>query len=944
MSEKAVYLLAGGPSSGAKLTEDLRAALAACGKSQPRVAYIGTANGEREAGFQRIYEALMAAGAACVTLVPILSEKATPEEAKRLLTEADVVFLSGGEVEDGMRGLEKFGLVDFLRGLYQNGTVFLGVSAGSIMLGQYWVHWDVEGDDSTARLFPCLGFVPFTFDAHGELEDWCELICALRLLGTGTTGYGLADGGFYRADSAGTLTAFRHNPVLFHHENGGVAALDRGSYDFALRPIIKSKLRVGIACNIKTDRSSDEQAEFDEPATIDAIDAALTAAGFDTVVLEATRDFPRKLMQEKPDIVFNITEGTTGRNRESQVPAMLEYYGIPYTGSDAATLSLALDKALAKQLVQARGVRTPVSFLARHAEDIPVDITFPVLVKPNGEGSSKGISDSCVAANKAELTALIRTLARDYAQELLVEQYIDGREFTVGLMGNGADLQVFAPMEIVYHKRRGRYNVYSYEVKQSFAEYVTYQCPPALPQALQAQMMDAAKTVYETLDCRDFARVDFRLSAENEIFFIEINPLPGLAPGYSDYIMIGAFNGIPYDMLIADVLRSALKRLELENTPQVPDPNSRAYKLFGVEEGAPQWNDWHWQYRNRIADAAELSRVLDMDAQEQETVSRCLNNFRMAITPYYASLIDPHDPCDPIRLQAVPSEQEMRVFPWEMSDPLNEEGSSPVRNIVHRYPDRALFMTTKCCATYCRHCTRRRFVGEEDSAISDEEIREAIDYIRRTPAIHDVLLSGGDPLTLSDERLDYILTQLRGIAHVGVIRIGTRMPVTMPMRITPTLLAVLQKHHPVWINTHFNHPRELTPTAVAACGRIADAGIPLGNQSVLLRGINDNTDTMKELLLGLVKARVRPYYLYQCDLSEGLEHFRTDVRTGIQIIQDLTGRLSGYAIPKLVIDAPGGGGKIPVNPDYLLTLDDEKAVLKNYRGDIYEYPQPCRDL
>ena len=371
--------------------------------------------------------------------------------------------------------------------------------------------------------------------------------------------------------------------------------------------------------------------------------------------------------------------------------------------------------------------------------------------------------------------------------------------------------------------------------------------------------------------------------------------------------------------------------------------NNHIFGLFGVTENSPEWNDWRWQYKNRIADAEKLSSILEMDEAEKKIVSDCLAKFRMAVTPYYASLISPHDPFDPILMQSVPSINEINVFPWEMADPLDEDGSSPVKNIVHRYPDRVLFLVTRCCAMYCRHCTRRRFVGEEDDPITDAEIQNSIAYIRNTPEIRDVLISGGDPLTLSDGQLDCILSQLRGIGHVDTIRIGTRVPVTMPMRITPNLLSILKKHHPLWMNTHFNHPRELTDASVLACAKIVDAGIPLGNQSVLLKSVNDNIDTMKELLLKLIKSRVRPYYLYQCDLSEGLEHFRTDIRSGIKIIQDLTGNISGYAIPKFVIDSPGGGGKIPINPEYIVSMDDKAIVMKNYLGKIYEYPQPSEN-
>lgn len=368
--------------------------------------------------------------------------------------------------------------------------------------------------------------------------------------------------------------------------------------------------------------------------------------------------------------------------------------------------------------------------------------------------------------------------------------------------------------------------------------------------------------------------------------------------------------------------------------------NRRVFDFFDVSETSPEWNDWHWQYKNRIKDVETLSRVCDMSDEEKLGVAECLKKFRMAITPYYASLIDPSAPLDPVRLQAVPSIHETEVWPWEMADPLDEEGESPVKNIVHRYPDRVLFLVTRCCAMYCRHCTRRRLVGEEDYCISEKETQDALDYIRRTPQIRDVLISGGDPLTLSDSKLEHILSELRKIDHVEIIRMGTRVPVTMPMRITPELLAMMKKYQPLWINTHFNHPRELTDASLRACGMIIDAGIPLGNQSVLLKGINDSTATMKELLLKLVKARIRPYYLYQCDLSEGLQHFRTDVRTGINIIRELTGNISGFAVPKFVIDAPGGGGKVPMNPDYIVSMGSDKVVMRNYLGKLYEYPQP----
>lgn len=352
------------------------------------------------------------------------------------------------------------------------------------------------------------------------------------------------------------------------------------------------------------------------------------------------------------------------------------------------------------------------------------------------------------------------------------------------------------------------------------------------------------------------------------------------------------------------------------------------------------WYNWKWQFANRITDVEKLSNTIDLSEQDKSDISKCLERFRMAITPYYASLINTSEKNDPIRLQAVPSIEETYFCENDLTDPLNEEADSPIPHIVHRYPDRVLFLVTYICSMYCRHCTRRRIVGEEDKIINEKELNLAFNYIRSHGEIRDVLISGGDPLVMDTRRLEYIISRLRDIPHVDIIRIGTRVPVVMPMRITTELLDMLKKYQPIWINTHFNHPREITPDAERACAAIVDAGIPLGNQSVLLKGINDNTETMKELLLKLVHMRVRPYYLYQCDLSQGISHFRTDVDTGIDIMHKLTGNISGYAVPKYVIDAPKGGGKIPVNYDYVISKNDSEIIMENYIGDIYRYPLP----
>ena len=363
-------------------------------------------------------------------------------------------------------------------------------------------------------------------------------------------------------------------------------------------------------------------------------------------------------------------------------------------------------------------------------------------------------------------------------------------------------------------------------------------------------------------------------------------------------------------------------------------------KIFFPEVSDEQWNDWKWQVKNRIETVEELKKHIRLTADEEVGIRESLKTLRMAITPYYLSLIDTDDPHDPIRKQSIPTFNELYISPDDLQDPLHEDSDSPVPGLTHRYPDRVLFLITDMCAMYCRHCTRRRFAGQRDAALPTERIDKAIDYIARTPQVRDVLLSGGDALLMSNDKLEYILKKLRDIPHVEIIRIGTRTPVVMPQRITDDLVNMIKKYHPVWVNTHFNHPNEITPESTEACGRLADAGIPLGNQSVLLRGINDCSHVMKKLVTGLVKIRVRPYYIYICDQSMGISHFRTPVSKGIEIIENLRGHVSGYAVPTFVVDAPGGGGKIPIMPTYLISQSPGRVVVRNYEGVISTYAQP----
>ncbi len=368
-----------------------------------------------------------------------------------------------------------------------------------------------------------------------------------------------------------------------------------------------------------------------------------------------------------------------------------------------------------------------------------------------------------------------------------------------------------------------------------------------------------------------------------------------------------------------------------------PFPSRRAPAFADVPD--EQWNNWRWQLSHRLNTVEEIEKVIPLTESERKALST-RNLFRVDITPYFISLINPEDPNDPIRRQIIPTDKEMVPFTAMMEDSLAEDRHSPVPGLVHRYPDRVLMLVTTQCASYCRYCTRSRIVGDPGATFSRTEFEMQIEYIRRTPQIRDVLLSGGDPLTLNPRILEEILRRLREIPHVEVLRIGSRVPVFLPMRITPELTGMLQKYHPLWINIHVNHPNEITAELAEACDRLTRAGIPLGNQSVLLAGVNDCVHIQRKLAQDLVRIRVRPYYLYQCDLVEGAGHFRTPVAKGVEIIEGLRGHTSGFAVPQYIIDAPGGGGKIPIQPNYLLSYSDHKVVVRNYEGYVSTYEEP----
>ena len=423
----------------------------------------------------------------------------------------------------------------------------------------------------------------------------------------------------------------------------------------------------------------------------------------------------------------------------------------------------------------------------------------------------------------------------------------------------------------------------------------------------------------------EFARAPASLSQESEGLAL---PAPGAAPA----------------TVLSHPAHAARSPRKIEPINHFPlSDHSRAFlKAFYPGVSVNDWNDWKWQVRNRVRRLDMLERVLQLTDDERAAVIQRTGNLPIAITPYYLSLLSPTDPNQPLRRTHIPIGSEFIQGIGEDPDPLHEDHDTAVPGLVHRYPDRVLFLTTGFCSTYCRYCTRSRMVGETNGeySFSVSQWERAAQYIEAHPEVRDCLLSGGDPLSIGDDKLEWLLDRLRRIPHLEFLRIGTKIPVVMPQRITRRLVRMLKRFHPLWMSIHFTHPDELTPETVEACARLADAGIPLGSQTVLLKGINDSIEVMKPLMQGLLKARVKPYYLYQCDPVSGSEHFRTPVEKGLEIIRGLRGHTSGYAVPQFVVDAPGGGGKIPLLPDYVVGRDGDDLLLTNFEGGTYRYPDP----
>ncbi len=400
-----------------------------------------------------------------------------------------------------------------------------------------------------------------------------------------------------------------------------------------------------------------------------------------------------------------------------------------------------------------------------------------------------------------------------------------------------------------------------------------------------------------------------------------------------------ASTAVSYPILFKNTNLIQARKIQISRRSPKTRPETRSFRRrFYPLVSDKEWNDWQWQVSNRIRTYEKLSRILVLSPDE--TLVNSGAQLPLSITPYYLSLISADDPDQPLRRSVVPSVNEWVKMPCESDDPLGEDHQSPVPGLVHRYPDRVLFLLLDFCSTYCRYCTRSRVVGHGNIHAGRTRWEKAIEYIARTPMIRDVLLSGGDPLTLSDDRLEWVLSRLRRIPHVEIIRIGTKVPTVLPQRITPKLVKMLRRYHPLWMSLHFVHPDECTPETTKACTMLADAGIPLGSQTVLLKNINDSVDTMKSLMQGLMKMRVRPYYLYQCDPITGSGHFRTSIEKGLEIIRGLRGFTTGYAVPTYVVDAPGGGGKIPLMPDYVQGHTAEDMILTNYEHKNFRYPDP----
>ncbi|MFC1535515.1 KamA family radical SAM protein, partial [Thermodesulfobacteriota bacterium] len=543
-------------------------------------------------------------------------------------------------------------------------------------------------------------------------------------------------------------------------------------------------------------------------------------------------------------------------------------------------------------------------------------IGYPIIIKPVTGGSSMGIRESARVDSYYSLKAEVRWVLETCRDSALIEKFIAGREFTIGLIEKGV-IQCLPVAELRLEGGNPE-AFYSHEMKSHHRKEII--CPADIPEETSLEMKEYSLRLFNAMQCRDMARIDFRQAADGTVYFLEINPLPGLSPFYSIFPRQAEAGGITPEELIEQFVRNALARAD-KSPPQLP----RAAGKYS----------WNWQVQHSIRSVNELRDYVRINRREEHGIKLAEAEFSWHITPYYAGLMMRDDASCPIRKQAIPHEQELHDESG-IIDPLEEERHNPAPNIIKVYPDRIAWTISNTCPVLCRHCLRKRMVGREHFDFSDEARDVALDYIARTPEIRDVLLTGGDPLMHSDEFIDDLLGRLRAIPHVEIVRIGSRTPCTMPQRITHRLCRILKQYHPLWFNTQFNHPTELTEEAGEACRLLAEAGIPLGNQSVLLRGINDEQSVMKALVQGLVRFRVRPYYIYQAQTLKGTSHFIAPVEKGIEIIQSLRGFTTGFAVPVYLLDTPYG--KIPMNPETIVKRDDETVYLKCWDGQVWREP------
>lgn len=641
--------------------------------------------------------------------------------------------------------------------------------------------------------------------------------------------------------------------------------------------------------------------------------------------LDRLQELAQWFQANRTDLVFNLVDTVQGScNQAFKACEFLDQTGIPYTGSDGWAMALTTDKVMAKQMMQNIQIPTPDWYDPASRRGFVINQLY--IIKPVADDGSVNISQQSVARFAAE-QELLERLELEQARTGMVhfaERYIEGREFNISIIGQQGEAETLPVAEIQFHDFDSRklfkiltfdakWTVDTFEYDQVERRYVDV----AQESDLCRVLVGLAKTCWRRFGLRGYARIDFRVDDKGQPWVMEINTNPSIS---DDCATPAAAQQKGYDY------RELIRRIIKEAAPGLSD------RLVSYQNQNQSASAWQQQFKRRLTDPADLTDYLPDDPEVIRQIRQTSASYPMAITPHYLSLIDPQDANCPIRSQAIPNPAELADSDEGQDDPLHEEQYSPVPGLIHRYPDRVLLLVTLECATYCRHCTRKRKVGDRARAIHAQDIEQGLDYIRQHPAIRDVLISGGDPLILSDERLEAIVRQIRAIPHVEVIRIGTRIPVVLPQRITRELVDRLKKYHPIWIHTHFNHPRELTPESAEALSLLAEAGFPLGNQTVLLKGVNDSAETLKQLCHLLVKNRVRPYYLYLCDPVRGIGHFRTSLHQGLSIIRQLQGHTSGFAVPQLVLDAPGGGGKILLHPDLLRTGREKTLILRNFEG------------